>query len=230
MPTVGQMDTAINTETSARTAADTALGIRIDETIKGLSVNGRTITYTKGDGSTGTITTQDTTYSAGNGLLLSNGSFSVKTDGQVASCNTGIVTGGTVYDALEARIGQITVQNDAQNTVALGDNSSVSGDGAVAVGSGSSGTGESSVAVGDTSTSSGEGSVAVGSEASASSEGAVALGSGSSANSGDSNNNAVAIGNNVQAGTESTPVSNVTAIGGGSTASAPARTSASITA
>ena len=35
--------------------------------IKGLSVSGRTITYTKGDGTTGTITTQDnnTTYSTG---------------------------------------------------------------------------------------------------------------------------------------------------------------------
>ena len=31
--------------------------------ITGLSVSGKTITYTKGDGSTGTITTQDTTYS-----------------------------------------------------------------------------------------------------------------------------------------------------------------------
>ena len=41
--------------------------------IKGLSVSGRTITYTKGDGTTGTITTQDsdTTYSAGEGLTLS---------------------------------------------------------------------------------------------------------------------------------------------------------------
>jgi len=35
--------------------------------IKGLSANGRTVTYTKGDGTTGTITTQDTntTYSTG---------------------------------------------------------------------------------------------------------------------------------------------------------------------
>ena len=38
----------------------------LPEFIKGLSVSGKTITYTKGDGSTGTITTQDTntTYSA----------------------------------------------------------------------------------------------------------------------------------------------------------------------
>ena len=36
---------------------------QIDSTyIKGLSVSGKTITYTRGDGTTGTITTQDTTY------------------------------------------------------------------------------------------------------------------------------------------------------------------------
>lgn len=34
----------------------------LNETIKGLSVSGQTITYTKGNGTTGTITTQDTTY------------------------------------------------------------------------------------------------------------------------------------------------------------------------
>ena len=34
----------------------------VNSIIKGLSVSGRTITYTKLDGSTGTITTQDTTY------------------------------------------------------------------------------------------------------------------------------------------------------------------------
>lgn len=53
------------TGTAAKATAD-ATGQNIADTyIKGLSVNGRTITYTKGDGGTGTITTQDTntTYS-----------------------------------------------------------------------------------------------------------------------------------------------------------------------
>lgn len=36
------------------------IGDAIDDTIVGLSVSGKVITYTKGDGSTGTITTQDT--------------------------------------------------------------------------------------------------------------------------------------------------------------------------
>ena len=37
-------------------------GKDLTEYLAGLSVSGRTITYTKGDGTTGTITTQDTTY------------------------------------------------------------------------------------------------------------------------------------------------------------------------
>lgn len=55
-----------NTATSATKATQDSAGQQINTTyIKGLSVSGTTVTYTKGDGSTGTITTQDTntTYS-----------------------------------------------------------------------------------------------------------------------------------------------------------------------
>lgn len=53
-------------------ATEDSLGQRIDKYIKGLSVSGRTITYTRGDGTTGTITTQDTntTYSVGTASAL----------------------------------------------------------------------------------------------------------------------------------------------------------------
>lgn len=53
--------------TSANLATQDSAGQQINTTyIKGLSVSGRTITYTRGDNTTGTITTQDTntTYSA----------------------------------------------------------------------------------------------------------------------------------------------------------------------
>lgn len=53
--------------TSANSATQDSAGQQINTTyIKGLSVSGRTITYTRGDNTTGTITTQDTntTYSA----------------------------------------------------------------------------------------------------------------------------------------------------------------------
>lgn len=58
--------THASTADSATKATQDSAGQQINSNyIKSLSVNGRTITYTKGDGSTGTITTQDTntTYS-----------------------------------------------------------------------------------------------------------------------------------------------------------------------
>ena len=61
-----------NASTATKATQDSA-GQQINTTyIKGLSVNGKTITYTKGDGSTGTITTQDTntTYSTGTASAL----------------------------------------------------------------------------------------------------------------------------------------------------------------
>lgn len=62
---------AIQTQLNAKVATGSA------EYIKGLSISGRTITYTKGDGTTGTLTTQDnnTTYKAGTGLTLTSGTF-----------------------------------------------------------------------------------------------------------------------------------------------------------
>lgn len=77
-----------STGTAVKATAD-AQGQNIAETyIKGMSVNGKVITYTKGDGSTGTITTQDTntTYgAAGTSLGL------VKSGGDVTISN-GVIT------------------------------------------------------------------------------------------------------------------------------------------
>lgn len=66
------------------TAANIGLGnvVNIDQSkaIKGITRNGLTFTYTCLDGTTGTFTQQDnnTTYSAGTGLQLTNTAFSVK--------------------------------------------------------------------------------------------------------------------------------------------------------
>lgn len=64
---------------SATKATKDSDGQQINTTyIKGLSVSGKTITYTKGNGTTGTITTQDTVYShpstSGNKHIPSGGS------------------------------------------------------------------------------------------------------------------------------------------------------------
>lgn len=59
------VDSAASADSATKATQDST-GQQINTTyIKSLSVNGRTITYTKGNGSTGTITTQDTntTYS-----------------------------------------------------------------------------------------------------------------------------------------------------------------------
>ena len=59
--------TKASTADSATKATRDSAGQQINTTyIKGLSVSGRTVTYTRGDGTTGTITTQDTntTYNA----------------------------------------------------------------------------------------------------------------------------------------------------------------------
>ena len=65
---ISRVNSAASADTakSATKATQDSTGQQINTTyIKSLSVNGRTITYTKGNGSTGTITTQDTntTYS-----------------------------------------------------------------------------------------------------------------------------------------------------------------------
>lgn len=62
--------------TTATKATQDSSGQQINTTyIKGLSVNGKVITYTRGDDTTGTITTQDTTYvpatQSANGLISS---------------------------------------------------------------------------------------------------------------------------------------------------------------
>lgn len=60
---ITRVNSAASADSATRAAQDIT-GQQINSTyIKSLAINGRTITYTKGNGATGTITTQDTTYS-----------------------------------------------------------------------------------------------------------------------------------------------------------------------
>lgn len=71
---VHPLQTSVANATNATKATQDSAGQQINTTyIKGLSVNGRVITYTKGNGTTGTITTQDTntTYSTMKGATAS---------------------------------------------------------------------------------------------------------------------------------------------------------------
>ena len=81
--------TATATELNYVDGVTSSIQTQLNNMIKALSASGTTVTYTKGDGSTGTITTQDTTYSlptassstlggvkVGSGLSISNGVLS----------------------------------------------------------------------------------------------------------------------------------------------------------
>ncbi len=73
------------------TAVSEQIADAVDDCITGLSVSGKVVTYTKGDGSTGTITTQDTntTYSAAttSAAGLMSASDKSKLDGITASAD-----------------------------------------------------------------------------------------------------------------------------------------------
>ena len=80
-------------------------GLDITNYIKGLSVSGRTITYTKGDNTTGTITTQDTVYTlpvAGTSSTGTLGGIRVGSGLSIDS-TTGVLsaTGGGTADNVE---------------------------------------------------------------------------------------------------------------------------------
>lgn len=91
---------------SATKATQDSAGQQINTTyIKGLSVSGRTVTYTRGDGTTGTITTQDTntTY---NNVTTSASGLMTAADKQKLDALGGIVT----------TTKSITLKTDWQNT------------------------------------------------------------------------------------------------------------------
>ena len=98
---------------SAVKATQDSAGQQIDATyIKGLSVNGKVITYTKGDGNTGTITTQDTntTYSAAtqSAAGLMSAADKKKLDGIASGAGAG-VTGVKGSAESAYRTGQVNL-------------------------------------------------------------------------------------------------------------------------
>ena len=84
---------AANSALTATKSTQDSAGQQINTTyIKGLSVSGRTITYTKGNGTTGTITTQDTNTTYSTGTSSSLGLTKLYT-------GTGTATDGTMTQA-----------------------------------------------------------------------------------------------------------------------------------
>ena len=117
--TAGTADTATACSGNAATATKAtqdSTGQQINKTyIKELSINGKTITYTKGDKTIGTLTTQDTTYSAAtqSSAGLMSAADKTKLDGITANANK------TTVDSALSSTSTNPVQNKAINT-ALG--------------------------------------------------------------------------------------------------------------
>ena len=97
------LDGKLSTSGTAAKATADASGQNIADTyIKALSVSGRTITYTKGDGGTGTITTQDTTYTHPNSGVTAGTYKSVTVNAQghvTAGSNPTTLAGYGITDA-----------------------------------------------------------------------------------------------------------------------------------
>ncbi len=97
----------------------TAFTIKID----GLSDGGNSITYTAGQGIA--IDTKDNTSTIsvkvdGSDLTVSDEGLAVKKDGKVENGNEGLVTGGTVYDAMKSMDNQVAQLSDDINKVGAG--------------------------------------------------------------------------------------------------------------
>lgn len=127
----------INIDTGVTSVNGTTGAVTLKDYVTGLSVNGKTITYTKKDGTSGTITTQDTTYSAATNSSagLMSADEHKKLSGIAAGANAytlptasstlgGVKTTSTVTstDGLTACpiIGGVPYYKDTKNTYNLG--------------------------------------------------------------------------------------------------------------
>lgn len=90
--------------TNLQTTLD-SMNEEIDGSIKNLSVSGKTITYTKNDGSTGTITTQDTDTKVTNTLATTTKAYVTGTTSATTNTSTQVFDTG-VY--LDTTAGQLT--------------------------------------------------------------------------------------------------------------------------
>ena len=81
--------------TGAKTKLDAQTALGLNNAIVGLSVSGKTITYTQADGGTDTITTQDTTYTLPAATTEALGGVKVGTNISVSSGTISVANGST---------------------------------------------------------------------------------------------------------------------------------------
>lgn len=111
-----------NTSDSSTKATQDSAGQQINTTyIKGLSVNGKTITYTRGDNTTGTITTQDTDSHYTTGLKVcasaTGTTHATATNGKM---RINVLDNTTVRDSIIIQgTGATTVTSDASGVITI---------------------------------------------------------------------------------------------------------------
>ena len=116
LDTLAELSAALGDDPNFATTVATNIGNKLSTNssgyIKSLSISGKTITYTKGDNTTGTLTTQDTTYTQGTGITISNGVISADNQLPTQTNNSGkfLTTNGTTaswatVDALPSQSG-----------------------------------------------------------------------------------------------------------------------------
>ena len=143
--TAGTADTATacsgNSATATKATQDSA-GQQIDKTyIKELSISGKTITYTKGDKTTGTLTTQDTIYSAATqssaGLMsaadkkkldgIAEGANKTTVDSALSSTSTNPVQNKIVNSALSNKVDKVSGKGLSTNDFTTAEKEKLSG-------------------------------------------------------------------------------------------------------
>lgn len=111
-----------NTSGSSTKATQDSVGQQINTTyIKSLSISGKTITYTKGDNTTGTITTQDTDTHYTTGLkVCSSASGTANAAATNGNVRINILDNTTVRDShLVKGAGATTVTSDASGVITI---------------------------------------------------------------------------------------------------------------
>ena len=110
-----------NASTSTKATQDSA-GQQINTTyIKGLSVSGKTITYTKGDGTTGTITTQDTdTHYTAKNIVGASATATANATSSNGSTYINLIENGAVRSTHKITgSGATTVTSDANGNIVI---------------------------------------------------------------------------------------------------------------
>ena len=195
----GKLDKAVYEADKADTKA--ALDGKANVALDNITEDGKTVIKDLAKGAVNVVGDGPVSVAKSDVSGVDTYTVSVKTDGKVEDSNTGIVTGGTVYDYLHG------------DTVELGKGSKATGTQSIAIGFGNKVSGNNSGAIGDPNTVEGDNSWAFGNNNQIPGSNSIVLGNKNNV----SGSNTFVLGNNVTA-----DVDNAVVLGDGSKAEADA--------